>query len=221
MTATSQPFPSLTAPLVDKNGCITLAWRPLMTTLYNRTGGPSGVSGTYALVNGSSSATFDVATAVTGTNATPLAQVQNLDATTLNSAESFATSAANNAASTAQSNAETFATNAANTAQTNAETFATTAANNAQANAQTYALQQIQQGIGAAPTSITVGASPFTYTASAVGHVLINGTVTGLSLIRGTTTIALPLTTPIVPVDNDDAVKVTYSSAPTMTWVPR
>lgn len=218
---TTQTFPSLTAPLVDKNGLLTQAWRPLMTTLYNRTGGPSGISGTYALVNGSPSAVFQVATAVNGQEATPLAQVQALDTATLNSAESFATSAANNAAATAQSNAETFATTAANTAQTNAENFATSAANTAQSNAETYALQQIQQGTGATPASITPGASPFTYTASAVGHVLINGTVTGLSLIRGATTLTLPLTTPLVPLDNGDAVKVTYSITPTMTWVPR
>lgn len=220
-TQNTQTFPSLTAPLTDKSGCITSAWRPFITTLYTRTGGATGAGGTYALVNGSSSAVFAVAPANSGTQATPLAQVQTLDAATLSSAETFATGAANSAAAAAQTAAETFATNAANTAQTNAENFATTAANTAQSNAETYALQQIQQGTGAASATITVGASPFTYTASAVGHVLINGTVTALSLTRGSTMITLPLTTPIVPVDNGDAVKVTYSTAPTMTWVPR
>src|SRR5579864_5470816 len=61
--------------------------------------------------------------------------VTSANASTLTTAESFATNAANNA----QSTAETFATNAANTAQSNAETFATGAANTAQANAETFA----------------------------------------------------------------------------------
>lgn len=115
-----------------------------------------------------------------------------------------------------------FATGAANTAQSNAETYAASQASAAQSNAEAYALQQIQQGTGAALVTVTTGASPYTYAATAVGHLVVDGgTVTALSLKRGTQSVSLPVSTPLVPMDNGDSLVITYTSAPTLTWIPR
>lgn len=159
--------------------------------------------------------------------------------TAQSNAESFATTAANNA----QSNAEAY-TNAnfaplaspaltgtpsaptaaagTNTTQLATTAYSLAAANTAQSNAETYALNQIQTGTGGAFVAVTAGASPYTYTAAAVGNMVISGgTITALSLARGSQSVALPISTPIVPFDNSDALTITYSAAPTLTFVPR
>lgn len=70
--------------------------------------------------------------------------------------------------------------------------------------------------------AITVGASPFSYTAPAAGTVFVTGgTDSALQLTRGATTIATGFTDGPVPVSAGDIVKVTYSAAPTMNFVPR
>ena len=74
--------------------------------------------------------------------------VTSANASTLTTAETFATTAANNAQNTAQ----TFATNAANNAQSTAETFATNAANTAQANAETFATSAATTALNSAET---------------------------------------------------------------------
>lgn len=72
--------------------------------------------------------------------------------------------------------------------------------------------------------SITVGASPFTYTAPFDGTLLVTGgTVSAIALSRdgGTTFISIGLTSGLVPVSRLDQVKVTYSVLPTETFIPR
>ena len=69
--------------------------------------------------------------------------------------------------------------------------------------------------------SITVGASPFTYTAPAAGQVAVTGgTVSAIALIRQGTTVATGLTVGMFPVARLDQIKVTYTVAPTMTFLP-
>lgn len=69
--------------------------------------------------------------------------------------------------------------------------------------------------------SITVGASPFTYTASFAGSVAITGgTVSAIALIRQGTSVATGLTTGLVPVSRFDQVKVTYTVLPVLTFIP-
>jgi hypothetical protein len=69
-------------------------------------------------------------------------------------------------------------------------------------------------------SSITVGASPFAYTAQNNGHVVVTGgTVSAISLTR-VSVHATGLTAGLVPVGNKDVVTVTYSAAPTMTFIP-
>ncbi len=183
-----QNIPTPTAPVVDKEGRMTQAWRFFMVALWNRTGGASGSSGSFANLNGDSTQLFSVATANAATDATPLAQVQSLDSAVL-------------------SNAETYAASQAATAQSNAET---------------YALNQIQQGTGAAFVSVTPGASPYTYTAAAVGNLLISGgTISAISIGRGTGSATVQIAAPFIPLDKADTVTITYSAAPTLTWIPR
>lgn len=78
-------------------------------------------------------------------------------------------------------------------------------------------------GSSAAIASITVGASPFAYTAPAAGSVLIvGGTVSAVTLKRGSpAAVAVGATAGSVPVSAGDIVTVTYSAAPTMSFVPR
>ncbi len=71
--------------------------------------------------------------------------------------------------------------------------------------------------------NVAPGASPYTYTASAAGSVVITGgTVSAIQLKRGSTTITVAAASPaVVPVSAGDQVITTYSAAPTMSFVPR
>jgi hypothetical protein len=75
-----------------------------------------------------------------------------------------------------------------------------------------------------APTSVTVTASPMTYTAQdRVSLHIFGGTVTGLQFARGTTTLALAITSAgqFVQLNPGDSAVITYTVAPTLTLVPR
>lgn len=71
--------------------------------------------------------------------------------------------------------------------------------------------------------NVVPSGSPFTYTAPAAGTVVVTGgTVTNIQLKRGTTTITIAAASPaVIPVSAGDQVIVTYSAAPTMSFVPR
>ena len=71
--------------------------------------------------------------------------------------------------------------------------------------------------------SITVGGSPYTYTAAAAGSVVVTGgTASSIQLKRGSTTITIASASPaVVPVSTGDQVITTYSVTPTMSFVPR
>lgn len=72
-----------------------------------------------------------------------------------------------------------------------------------------------------ASQAVTVSGSPFTYTANTPGNIVINGgTVTALSVSRGTTTVTVSTATKIIPLGQNDSVIVTYSVLPTITWLP-
>lgn len=68
--------------------------------------------------------------------------------------------------------------------------------------------------------TISVGASPFTYTARTIGHVFVTGgTVSAVSLVRSGVALAVP-TGIFIPVAANDAVETTYSVLPDMTFIP-
>ena len=74
---------------------------------------------------------------------------------------------------------------------------------------------------GAAATTPTVGASPYAYTATVRGEAIISGgTVTAVTLTRGSTVITMPMTSGAYSMMAGDVLTVTYSAAPTMNFVP-
>jgi hypothetical protein len=79
-------------------------------------------------------------------------------------------------------------------------------------------LQQLTPERAIAP--ITVGASPYTYTASTIGSLLITGgTVSTVVLTRGGVSVTTRSTI-FIPMAAGDTVTVTYSVLPTITFVP-
>ena len=68
--------------------------------------------------------------------------------------------------------------------------------------------------------TLSVGASPFTYTARSIGHIFVTGgTVSAISLVRSGDALAVPSDT-FIPVAANDMVTVTYSVLPDMTFIP-
>jgi len=70
--------------------------------------------------------------------------------------------------------------------------------------------------------TISVGGSPFAYTVPAYGNVVVQGgTVSAITLTRpGGAAVNIGVTAGIIPVQTGDIVTVTYSVAPTMTFIP-
>lgn len=79
----------------------------------------------------------------------------------------------------------------------------------------------LQQLVQPAPAvaAIIVGASPFSFTANSKGTLIIsNGTISNISLIRGSDVINLTGQR-IIPISINDIVSVTYSVAPTLQFL--
>jgi hypothetical protein len=75
-----------------------------------------------------------------------------------------------------------------------------------------------QAGAGAA---VTLTGTPFPFLAGGSGNLLVvGGTVSDITLTRGTTAIPTGLTAGFIPVANGDTVTITYSVAPTVTFIP-
>jgi hypothetical protein len=70
--------------------------------------------------------------------------------------------------------------------------------------------------------SISPGGSPFTYTASHAGFVVVaGGTVTSVAIVRQGTSTATGLADSIFPMSRGDQLVVGYNvNAPTMTFIP-
>lgn len=69
--------------------------------------------------------------------------------------------------------------------------------------------------------NIPVTGSPFSYMAWNAGNIVINGgSISSITLNRLGTTISLPATAQIIPVSKHDTVTVTYTNAPTETFMP-
>lgn len=76
------------------------------------------------------------------------------------------------------------------------------------------------QLVQVAPTAVPVtGPSPLSYTANTKGNLLvIGGTISNISLIRGTDTFNLTGQR-IIPISIGDTVTITYSVAPAMNFL--
>lgn len=80
--------------------------------------------------------------------------------------------------------------------------------------------QQFTQAPASA-IAITVGASPFAYTVREPGLLAITGgTVTGVTLTRGSVVVTLDATNNLIPVCINDIVTVTYAVLPTLRLLP-
>lgn len=67
--------------------------------------------------------------------------------------------------------------------------------------------------------AITVGASPFTYTAPNPGRVVIQGgTVSLIELGRNGAFVTTGIIVGVIPVSRDDQIRVTYTVLPTLTF---
>lgn len=68
---------------------------------------------------------------------------------------------------------------------------------------------------------VSPGPSPYSFTATTIGDLLVRGgNVSGITLTRGSDSVVCP-TSGFIPMAALDIVTVTYSVAPTITFVPR
>jgi len=72
-----------------------------------------------------------------------------------------------------------------------------------------------------AVAAVTVGTSPFSYTANVDGRLIISGgTVSAIDLVRGTVTISLSTVRPlIIPISIGDTVSIIYTVLPTVQFL--
>lgn len=87
--------------------------------------------------------------------------------------------------------------------------------------AQAVPLEQYRSQAGQAPSSVAIGASPWTYTAPGNGSLIISGgTVSEIEIQRGGVAIVTGLTSGMFPLKANDGVIVLFSSVPQATWLP-
>ena len=69
--------------------------------------------------------------------------------------------------------------------------------------------------------SITIGSSPFSFVANEPGNVLVNGgTVSQIQIVRQMATVTIPQTSGLFPLSKSDQIIVSYTVAPTLTFMP-
>lgn len=81
----------------------------------------------------------------------------------------------------------------------------------------------VQPASAAGPfQAVAATASPMAYTARDAGHLSVQGgTVSALALARGSTSITLGQVSGLIPLAAGDKVTITYTAAPTLTFIPR
>lgn len=70
-------------------------------------------------------------------------------------------------------------------------------------------------------SAITVTASPFTYTLPSNGYVVINGGTVSAINVKRINSYVTGLTGGVIALSRGDSVVVTYTVAPTMTFMPQ
>lgn len=69
--------------------------------------------------------------------------------------------------------------------------------------------------------AVTVSASPFLYDSDISGNLVIQGgTVSEISIVRGSSNVITGLTQGVIPMLRGDSVSITYSGLPTVTFLP-
>lgn len=88
-------------------------------------------------------------------------------------------------------------------------------------NTQDMVLQPVERPTSAVEV-VTPGASPYTYTARCDGFLIVQGgTVSQLDYRRLAATVQIGVVAGLFPVQLGDGIKVTYTVAPTVTFIPR
>lgn len=83
-------------------------------------------------------------------------------------------------------------------------------------------MQPIADRAMTAPEVVTVTASPFTYMANRDGYFIVTGgTVSKQEYGRGAVFTDVGLLTSMLPILLGDAIRVTYTALPTITFIPR
>lgn len=83
-------------------------------------------------------------------------------------------------------------------------------------------MQPIPDRAMTAPELVTVGASPFTYRAGRDGYFIVTGgTVSKQEYGRSAVFTDVGLLTSMLPILLGDAIRVTYTAVPTITFIPR
>lgn len=82
-------------------------------------------------------------------------------------------------------------------------------------------LQPVERPTSAAEV-VTPGASPYTYTATRDGFLIVQGgTVSQLDYRRIATNVQIGVVAGLFPVQLGDGIRITYTVAPTVTFIPR
>ncbi len=81
--------------------------------------------------------------------------------------------------------------------------------------------ESLMRGPPVDPAVVTVGASPFTYLPDGDGLLIVaGGTVSQVAYVRNATSVPIGEVAGSVPVLEGDAVTITYTVAPTVTFIP-
>lgn len=73
-----------------------------------------------------------------------------------------------------------------------------------------------------AAEAVTPGVSPYTFTAGRDGHLIVRaGTVSQIDYVRNGATSAIGVTAGLFPLLVGDGIRITYTVAPTVTFIPR
>ena len=82
-------------------------------------------------------------------------------------------------------------------------------------------LGELYRSTSGAAQSVSVGASPFVFTATRSGQLITTGgTVSLMEYARDGSYVGLGITAGPTYVAAGDSVRVTYTAAPTMTFIP-
>lgn len=198
-------IPLVNVPFVGKNGMITEAWLLFLVQLFRRTGGGTGIQSLTVGDVLSYEETFGIQS-----SDSPMSSEVSIPVFLQPGTDGFSLE-------------ETFPFPSFGTDGFSIEeTFSPTLVNNALS--EMTMASSLQDGGVQSTNSITVGASPFTYTATYRQAVhVVGGTVSVLSYGRGATSLLLGVVAAgeIVEMNAGDTLKATYTLTPTMTLIPR
>lgn len=194
----------------DENGNLTQQWRLFFQDLYTRVGGNQAPTNSTLATSGNTNAgAITSLTTQTNSNTTAI--------TGLTTSNSNNATAISNLTTTTNGN-----TTSINNLTTTSNNNATTVSNlTTSTNANTTAIATLNAAPGAVVV-VTVGASPFVYKASQKGALVISGgALRRVEITRdGTTFYSTGAFRGMFPLSTNDSIRVTFTTAPVLTYFP-